>query len=187
MVLATLGLVTAVQLSLPGDCVSKGPLGMGDLLPCGVCLFAVAAGMLAGVYAHEAYTGPFYGVAMGRTYHDVLASSQAAAYADAGKLYFAETSDVDTSRVLGHKDGRRYCVAPIIDRGTAQARKVSFWAIGLDCCGIRSRFECGDAGSKARGGARAPPDGVFDRPSAGFLKAVRQAAHVYDLEVPAEP
>merc|ERR1719464_392413 len=153
MVLATLGLVTAVQLSLPGDCVSKGPLGMGDLLPCGVCLFAVAAGMLTGVYAHEAYTGPFYGVALGREYHNILASSQGAAYADAGRLHFAETSNVDTNRVLGHKDGRRYCVAPIIDSGNAQMMKISFWAVGLDCCGSRGDFTCGDAGSSsARGG-----------------------------------
>merc|ERR1719498_2107411 len=44
-----------------------------------------------------------------------------------------------------------YCVAPVVSR-TASVHpdsggpKVSFWAVGKDCCGNRGNFECDGAG-----------------------------------------
>jgi len=186
-----LGLVISLTLTLPRHYDARGPLGRGDWLACGVCLFAAISGTFTGIYAYEVYTGPFYAVVLGREYGDVVASSPGASYQDGGRFHFARTSAPDYNRVIGFKNRDSYCVAPVVDTGSLQTRKVTFWAVGINCCSFRGDFKCGDAGKDSsgmvRGAARAAPDGVFFRPwEAGYANAIRQAAAVYDLEVDEE-
>merc|ERR1719379_580198 len=63
---------------------NKGP----RMLPCLAGFIGVVAGALTGLYAHEAYVGPFFAIALGQSYSEVLANSPVAAYADAGKIFF---------------------------------------------------------------------------------------------------
>jgi len=188
--LVALGLIVSLTLTLPRQFDAKGPLGNGDWLAVCVCLFAAISGTFTGIYAYEVYTGPFYAVVLGREYGDVVASSPGAAYQDGGRFHFARTSAVDYNRVVGFKNRDSYCVAPVVDAGAAQTRKVTFWAVGVNCCSFRGDFKCGDAGNDSgmvKGAARAPPDGVLFRPwEAGYANAIRQAASIYDLEVDEE-
>lgn len=189
-VLTVLGLILALYLTLPQPLNTKGRLGEGDLVPFGVCACAAVLGVLTGIYAHEAYASPYYVVALGREYQNVLASSSSAAYGDAGKLHFANTSGLDYTRVLGYQNQRRYCVAPVVDSGAAQTTRVGFWAVGTDCCDFRGSFECGDAGANAgnvKSGSRAPRDGIFERRRTNFIHAIEQAAAVYNLQVDTDP
>lgn len=158
--------------------------GQVTTLPIITCCIGLASGALTGLYAHEAYVGPFLKIAHGREYKDVLASAQSAAYSDAGKILFAETSTVDTARSVGYRNRKTFCAAPVLDSGPSQTRTVSFWAVGYDCCNARGDFECGAAGnSGARGGVRLSASSILDDQYEDFTAAVQQAAAVYDLHV----
>lgn len=143
---------------------------------------AVFLGGVTGMNAEESYMSQFYAITFGREYENVLANTPGAAYSDAGKVYFAQSSKVAHAKSIGFKDKLVFCAAPILD--VNQGRKsVAFWAIGYDCCGARGKFKCGDAGHKVRGGVRAPPHGVFAQDNELFLKAVNQSAAVNNLDV----
>merc|ERR1719162_664608 len=143
---------------------------------------AVFLGGVTGMNAEESYMSQFYAITFFSEYENVLASTPGAAYSDAGKVHFAESSKVDHDKSIGFKEKMVYCAAPIIDKN--QGRKsVAFWAIGFDCCDARGNFHCGAAGDKVRGGVRAPPDGFFAQDNGMFMKAVNQAAAVGGFDV----
>lgn len=91
-------------------------------------------------------------------------------FMDAGTVYFHDGAYVLKTHSIAFRNGRTYCVAPIVraapnathlqtENGFAMPRSgsVDFWAVGVDCCGEKgSEFHCGDAGSTyARAGLRA--------------------------------
>merc|ERR1719440_250388 len=82
-----------------------------------------------------------------RSYHGVYAQQPSAAFQDASFLNFANGTVVDGSKALGMKDpaggASVFCVAPVADR--TSAGRYDFWAIGVDCCGVRNGFTCDDA------------------------------------------
>lgn len=158
-----------------------------DHLPMLIVKFAAVFGALTGVYAYEAHSAYYYAVSHGADYRDVLASSPGAAYADAGSIKFAPSSRVDTSRAWGHEDQHRYCAAPIVDDGDAQTALISFWAVGVDCCGHRAEFACGDVDGSSQAGVRLPPDGLFSAPHADFLRAINRSAVVFGLQASSDP
>lgn len=186
-VLAMVFLLAALPMSMPVAHIKAGAVAAGALLPIGVCLLALVSGALTGIYAYEAYLHPFFAMSLGRTYHNVLASTPGAAYADAGKVHFADSSDVQVDFALGYRRAPTYCVAPIMDSssGGLQARMITFWAIGTNCCTARGTFTC--AKQEARGGVRATLDGIFVQSHQEFLKAIAQAAAVSDLAVDDNP
>eukprot|EP00927_Polykrikos_kofoidii_P068397 TRINITY_DN63777_c0_g1_i1.p1 TRINITY_DN63777_c0_g1~~TRINITY_DN63777_c0_g1_i1.p1 ORF type:complete len:345 (-),score=61.74 TRINITY_DN63777_c0_g1_i1:102-1136(-) len=163
--------------------------GSTSPLPTMAGIWAVTGGFFTGLYAHEAYVAPFLAMSSNIYYKDVLANSSVAAYADAGMITFADTSTVDVSRVVGYRNRRTFCVAPIIDSGSDQQGKpIGFWAVGLDCCGARDDFECGDAGSGgSHGGVRVAPAGLLEQSTEEYLKAIAQASAVYDIQVEKDP
>lgn len=146
-----------------------------------VAWLAVFLGGVTGMNADETYMAQFYAIQFGREYKNVLASMPGAAYSDAGKVFFAKSSKVDSGKSIGFKEKLVYCAAPIVD--TNQGRKnVAFWAIGYDCCDARGKFTCGD-GAAHHGGVRAPPDGIFAQDRERFLKAAKQSAAVNKLDL----
>lgn len=176
---AFVGLVTSVAAGARAD---------GDRIPQLTGCAAVVSGVVSGVYAHEVYLGPFFAIAFGSEYNDILASKPVAAFADAGRLHFAKSSVVDTARSVGFQDGRTYCAAPIIDSGDAQTRTVGFWAVGYDCCNARGDFECGAADdNETVTGVVFASDGLLASSRTEFLRAVNQSAAVNDLIVDEEP
>eukprot|EP00929_Paragymnodinium_shiwhaense_P007561 TRINITY_DN111477_c0_g1_i1.p1 TRINITY_DN111477_c0_g1~~TRINITY_DN111477_c0_g1_i1.p1 ORF type:complete len:323 (+),score=66.49 TRINITY_DN111477_c0_g1_i1:206-1174(+) len=178
-----------VLVTMIGLAVSvAGQSGAGGLLTVVTGLIGLSSGAVTGIYTHEAYIGPFLKIVHGREYTDVLASAPAAAYADAGKIIFADTSQVDTMRSVGYRDRRTYCVAPVVDSGSAQDRTINFWAVGLDCCNARGDFECGAADLYgSRGGIRLSAQGLLENQYEDFKQAINQAAAVYDLGVEDDP
>lgn len=118
------------------------PIGIGTvLLP-----FYIGVKIYCHLYA------PYLLATQGREYMDVPPSAKTAEYADAGILKFTEDATLDTSRSFGYKaDDFTYCVAPVVSRNdavhpTSAGPKVTFWAVGKDCCGNRREFECDGAG-----------------------------------------
>lgn len=102
------------------------------------------------IYCH--LYAPYLLAVEGREYVDVLPSAKTAEFADAGILSFTADATLDTSRSFGYKaDDFTYCVAPVVSRTTpvhptSAGPKVTFWAVGKDCCGNRREFECDGAG-----------------------------------------
>jgi len=94
-------------------------------------------------------------------------------FMDAGTLYFKEGSSILRNNTIAFRNGRTYCVAPIVrppvDREVGsevlqtasgfvlpRSGTVDFWAVGVDCCDGGKEFSCGDAHSRmARSGMRA--------------------------------
>lgn len=118
------------------------PLGIGTaLLP-----------LYIGVKIFVAVYAPYYLAVSGRNYKDVPPTGKSAVYADAGIIRFTDDAALDTSRAFGFKgEDFTYCVAPVVSRTAAVhpdsgGPKVSFWAVGQDCCGNRRDFECDGAG-----------------------------------------
>lgn len=102
------------------------------------------------IYCH--IYAPYYLAVTGREYTDVPATASTAEYADGGILRFTEDAALDTSRSFGLKAADfTYCVAPVVSRTasihpSSGGPKVTFWAVGKDCCGNRREFECDGAG-----------------------------------------
>jgi hypothetical protein len=114
-------------------------------------LFALLFGSLCGQYNYWMHMFPYASYDENRSYLNVLPTEPAEAHADAGKIVFAHTSRVDTSRAVGFKSGSTYCVAPILD--DTQGDRVEYWAAGVDCCPARGDFNCDDSWNpKARSG-----------------------------------
>lgn len=118
------------------------PLGLASaLLP-----LYIGVKIFVGIYA------PYYLAVSGRNYNNVSPTAAAAVYADAGIISFTDDATLDTSRAFGFKaEDFTYCVAPVVSRSAevhphSSGPKVSFWAVGKDCCGARRDFECDGAG-----------------------------------------
>lgn len=159
----------------------------------GTALLPVYIGVkiFVGIYA------PYTLAMTGRKYDDVSPTAKAAVYADAGIIRFSEDSALDTSRAFGYKgDDFTYCVAPVVSREAAVhpssgGPKVSFWAVGKDCCGNRRDFECDGAGETETRNAFTVKELQKDwftsllvpktsRPS--YLKAVKAAKALHNLQ-----
>merc|ERR1719379_1338649 len=116
-----------------------------------LCGFACMFGCLCGLYNYYTHMMQYWTYDENRAYSNVLPTEPAEAHADAGKIVFAHTSRVDTSRAVGFKSGSTYCVAPILD--DTQGDRVEYWAAGVDCCPARGDFACDDAfNPKAKSG-----------------------------------
>jgi len=108
-----------------------------------LCICAVINGCITGSYNYWSNMYPYWSYYEHRTYTNVLPTEPAVVHSDAGKIVFANTARVDTTRALGYKVGTTYCVAPILD--DARAGRVEYWAAGINCCNSRGDFSCDDA------------------------------------------
>eukprot|EP00435_Cladocopium_sp_Y103_P009680 s1103_g2.t1 len=83
-----------------------------------------------------------------RSYTNVAAAQDDAAFPDAYMFLFTEDTRLDIQRAVGYKSrwtGKVYCVAPLVDTTMSAVEPIYYWAIGEDCCEARSDFHCGDA------------------------------------------
>jgi len=146
-------------------------------------IIGASAGTCSGEWSWRSYTAAYFEHQKMASYVNVdpdLDTGQA--YMDASVLYFKEDVHVLRKRALAFRNGRTYCVAPIVHGQLEQNRhhqyqnsrtlstetyytppksgSIDFWAVGTDCCGTTGTdningFTCGDALSKlARAGLR---------------------------------
>jgi len=147
-----------------------------------LCLLALCSAIGIGLLANSAAITEYWFLHDGNAYANVLPSELAAAYADAGKIVFADGSRIDVNRALGYKDSATYCVAPVID-DMVEPAAIQFWAVGTDCCAERGSFDCDDAwNSKAHSGVRA---GRAD--AEHFEQALRMAEVAYSIPSAEKP
>merc|ERR1712137_980086 len=92
-----------------------------------------------------------------------------------GVYNFLNGSFVDDKRTLGLvSDGDIYCIAPVALEGV-YSDAISFWASGIDCCELRSGFQCGQ--SRAYRAITA----VSQCNREEYFNAIDQAISVYGL------
>lgn len=105
-----------------------------------------------GVKIYVKIQAPYFLAVSGREYTSVPPMAITAEYWDAGILWFSDDAALDTERSFGYKGSDvTYCVAPVVSRDfevhpLSGGPKVTFWAVGKDCCGSRRGFECDGAG-----------------------------------------
>jgi len=152
-----------------------------------LCGIACINATLAGLYNYHTHMFQYFSYDENRAYTNVLPSEPAGAHGDAGKITFANTARVDTTRAVGFKSGSTYCVAPVLDE--TQQDRVEFWAAGIDCCPSRGDFTCDDAWNPlAKSGVVIlDSDGFFPAKRDSFIKAVKQSAAAFQLTTSETP
>lgn len=83
-----------------------------------------------------------------RTYTNVAAAQDPAAFIDGSMILFTEDTHIDPMRAVGFKSrwtGQTYCVAPIVDSTMSTGDDIKYWAVGEECCPPRGGFSCDDA------------------------------------------
>lgn len=96
---------------------------------------------------------------------------------DAGGVFFAAGTALDSSKAMGFRSTETYCVAPVAPRD-GQPSTYDFWVVGVDCCGqgASGRFHCGDFNDvEARAGLRLLGDDAF------YRLAVQQAEAAFGI------
>merc|ERR1719335_902631 len=152
-----------------------------------LCLLACVLGSTSGLYNYYSHMFQYWSYDENRAYTNVLPTEPAAAHADAGKIVFANTARVDTTRAVGFKMSTVYCVAPILD--DSQLDRVEYWAAGTDCCPMRGDFNCDDAWNpKAKSGVVIlDSNNLMPTKHDFFVKAAKEAEAAYQIESAAEP
>lgn len=154
---------------------------------------AVAATLIGGRNYHASFA-TYMTAKAGRRYAEVPVAAPASAYADAGVISFASGAAMDAARSVGLRVyGNTYCVAPIVSQDNSTVN-VQFWAVGLNCCASRGRFDCDGAGdAAARGGVavQGPQEGeeaasrsilaprIFHE---GYKRAIAASCSLYQLQ-----
>jgi len=149
-----------------------------------LCCVAGFSGCVVSLIAYAHFLSPYNELGSGATYLDMLPSQSVMGATDATAIVFAEGTSIDTTRTYGyvdarHPDGNTYCVAPVSNQWSMREPGVQFFAAGMNCCGKRSDFGCGQGGSGARGALILAREETADP---GFQKAVEGAAVAYGLQ-----
>lgn len=140
-----------------------------------LCLTSLLVGGTVGFWLDREYLQRYWELDEGNEYKDVDPMSDARETREAAVLHFASDTFVDDRRTIGFvAEGGIFCVAPVALPVHANA-SVEYWAVGQDCCEMRSNFDCGTA--RDLGAITA----VAERPNDLYTKAIYEAASVYSL------
>lgn len=143
---------------------------------------AVLLAIIFGDINFKFNTQPLYAIENLNVYSSIdTSATKGQQVVDAGRIYFAEGTELDKHKAIGHKDGYMYCVAPIV-MGSQPMQSYDFWAAGVGCCtGTAGDFQCGEFNNKhARAGLRMMREEDRDY----FLLAVSQAEAAYNVIAP---
>lgn len=116
-----------------------------------ISICTVAHAFYQGIHIYVKHYVPYYYATSGEKYTGVSLTARPGRYADAGVMEFNNDAALDGSRSFGLKSyDYTYCVAPIISKEATMhphslGQKITFWAIGRDCCSNRGNFECDGA------------------------------------------
>mmetsp|Transcript_9261 Transcript_9261/g.16686 ORF Transcript_9261/g.16686 Transcript_9261/m.16686 type:complete len:318 (+) Transcript_9261:94-1047(+) len=157
------------------------------------CLLAIVTGTLVGYEVYRQFLTHYWLTTEADSYSGVLPTEPAAAYASAGKLLFDEDARIDLAKTVGYRNSSTYCAAPISDTMHVQeegaSSELGFWAVGIDCCGVRGEFACDDAlNPRARGGVVINDESnMATTAREHFMRAVQQAEAVYQINAAKNP
>jgi hypothetical protein len=107
-------------------------------------LLAVLLAFGIGSWNFTTYLNPYFQLNKLQSYPQLdVTKTPGKTVQDAGRVYFAAGTKVDTTRSWHFRAGNLYCVAPIV--GADGQSDVDFWAIGKGCCSESSAdFRCGN-------------------------------------------
>jgi hypothetical protein len=128
-----------------GDMVVSKPVG-----PCLSCtmLACVALMFLSSMYMYWAHVLPLRALHGSREYRGVYPQMPAADFPDATFLKFVGNTSINVDKKVSLRPPeaatKTFCAAPIMNK--ENLGRVSFWAVGIDCCGEQGdgKFECGE-------------------------------------------
>jgi len=147
-------------------------------------LLAWTLGLKLGNYNYSLHLRPFYDIEGLNTYPQVDPSKfRGQQLMDAGRIVFTKDARLDVRRSMGFKNPDTYCAAPITVGDENVTFKVlpsyDFWAVGLNCCGDKGDFKCGEYNNpKAHAGVRLMRDDQRDF----FRLAVQQAESAFNIK-----
>lgn len=148
-----------------------------------------AAGVVAGDTNFFTNMQPFFDILNLNTYPGVNPSlMKGQQLMDAGRIMFAEGTQLDIGRSMGFRNMDLYCVAPITTAASVSTNgpnatrleTYDFWAVGTNCCsGSAADFHCGEFNNpRARAGLRL----MRDDQRAFYRLAVQQAEAAYNIK-----
>lgn len=148
--------------------------------------FAVGCAVLFGLLNYGILES-WINTAFLREYKNVLPNADPVAVSDAGVLSFAEGTVLDTSKAAGYKYWfYNYCAAPVVGAEPG-AFPVTFWAVGVGCCGSRGDFTCDSAAdTSARSAMPLRAYNLGPEITEHYQHAIRMSAAANDLEVAKE-
>mmetsp|Transcript_3595 Transcript_3595/g.9048 ORF Transcript_3595/g.9048 Transcript_3595/m.9048 type:complete len:326 (+) Transcript_3595:141-1118(+) len=150
----------------------------GQPIYLGVGLLSVAAIVLAcslGMYLDEEFLHEYGQLDSGTRYTSVNPAQNSSSTADGTVLSFINTTFIDDKRTVGWVEHQEIaCIAPIVVPPVYR-QDAGYWATGINCCDMRSNFDCGTA--RDRGVLKAVVAKEDDR----FGKALREAQAVYNV------
>lgn len=114
----------------------------------GLSLLATILAFMVGIYLHYEFMLFWRKYKTMMSYSNVAASQNALQFEDAGTITFTQGTTLDKTRAVGFRDIRNsktLCVAPVIDGQMGQNDPITFFAVGVNCCGWRASFHCSDA------------------------------------------
>jgi hypothetical protein len=148
-----------------------------------MCALAWILGIVLGCDNFTRNTQPFYDMS-GLNYAPSVNPSQSGqAYMDVGRMIFTKGSQLDTTRAMGVRISKTFCVAPVVDPSVPDSqREYDFWAVGTDCCGSvqpQTGWLCGEISNPlANGGMRL----MTDESRAHYRMAIQEAEATYGLK-----
>jgi len=157
-VLLTFTIVTGIcllQYLLVQYCIrKKAPRWKGRVGKFGA--LAALIGLLVGLAIHYKWMLFYAKYSNMKRYTNVAPLQPALQFEDAGTVQFTSGTSVDSTRAVGYRhirSSRTLCVAPVVSQQMTPTDQIVFVAVGVNCCGWRASFHCGDAaGSSARSG-----------------------------------
>lgn len=143
-----------------------------------MCMTSVSVASAVGVWLDGEYLQRYWQLETGSEYKDVNPASDPKSTTGAGVITFLSDAFVDDSRTVGFvADGGIFCVAPVV-MPPFYSNKVSFWAVGSDCCQQRSNFDCG----AAREPGALQKSALAEPPQSRYSEAIAEAVSVYGLD-----
>eukprot|EP00403_Amphidinium_massartii_P014289 CAMPEP_0178423230 /NCGR_PEP_ID=MMETSP0689_2-20121128/27581_1 /TAXON_ID=160604 /ORGANISM="Amphidinium massartii, Strain CS-259" /LENGTH=319 /DNA_ID=CAMNT_0020044817 /DNA_START=128 /DNA_END=1087 /DNA_ORIENTATION=+ len=152
--------------------LSGQPLYLGVGL---LCVSAIVLASALGVYLDEEYLNRYGQLDGGTRYTNVNPTQNVSATADASVLSFMNFTFVDDRRTIGWvEDQEIACIAPVVVPPVYR-QDMGYWATGINCCDMRSNFDCGAA--RDRGTLKAVVAVEDER----YRKALKEAKAVYGI------
>lgn len=146
------------------------------------------AGFARGDYIFRWFFKPYYDLRNLSVYPSVNPDVYyAQAFMDASVVEFVGGSRLDISKSYGFKNGKTYCVAPVLGPAKAEEnftgiskQAYDFWAVGINCCsGHRPDFHCGEySNPRANKGLRV----MHEEEVEYFRLAVQAAGASYNIK-----